>query len=142
LLVAALNPGVAVRAFDDLVGNEIRILFGDRIVCRAANEALHGVIGVRRVGDGLARGLDADQALAAIGKGDNRRCSVRAFGVDDDFGLSAFHHGDARVRRAQVDANNFAHSVVLVPFSAARFRLVDPYPGVREARVLYLQTSG
>jgi len=79
---------------------------------------------------------------ALIGEGDNRRCGVRAFGVDDDLWLAAFHHSDTRVRRAQVDADYFAHCLVLVPFSAARFRLVDPYPGVREARVLYLQTSG
>ena len=29
--------------------------------------------------------------------------------VLDDLGVPAFHHGDAGIRRAEIDADNFAH---------------------------------
>jgi hypothetical protein len=127
LLVAAFDPGVAVRAFHDLVRDEFGVLLRDRVIKRAPDEALDGVIGVRRVGDGLARGLDADQALAAFGEGDNRRRGVRALSIDDHLRGSAFHHGDARVRRAQVDPDHFAHVLTSSFYPAARPSVVGTH---------------
>ena len=46
----------------------------------------------------------------AFGERDDRRRQPPAFGVGDDHGLAAFHDGDNRVGRAQVDADDFAHS--------------------------------
>ncbi len=42
-----------------------------------------------------------------------------AFGVRDDDGFAALHHRDDGVGRAQVDANDFAHSDVSLPRSLA-----------------------
>jgi hypothetical protein len=53
--------------------------------------------------------------------------------------LAAFHHGDARIGRAQVDANHFAHYVLIPSVSGAvpAYRTLE---GVPEARVLFLNT--
>ena len=84
-LAAHLDPGVAVRAFDDLVGNELHVFLGDRVVELAADQALDRKNRVFGVGDGLALGRLADQAFAVFGEGDDRRRGARAFRVFDDF---------------------------------------------------------
>ncbi len=49
------------------------------IVEAAADQALDRENGVVGVGDGLALGRLADQALAVLGEGDDRRRGARAF---------------------------------------------------------------
>ncbi len=75
----------------------------------AAHEALDGEDGVLGVGDGLALGDRADEALAGLREGDDRRGRAAALGVLDDGRLAALEHRHARVRRAQVDADGLAH---------------------------------
>ena len=94
ILVARLHPGVAIGALDDLVGDELGVLLGDRIVEAAADQALHREHGVVGIGDRLALGRLADQALAVLGEGDDRRRRARAFRIFDDLGLAALHDGD------------------------------------------------
>ena len=62
-----------------------------------------------RVGDRLALGRLADQALAVFQDGHDRGRGARAFGVLDHFRRLAVHDGDARIGRAEVDADNLAH---------------------------------
>ena len=57
----------------------------------------------------LALGGLADQPLAVLGEGDDRGRGARAFGIFDDLGGRALHDGDARIGRAEVDADDFSH---------------------------------
>ena len=112
LLAAGLDPGVAVVALDDLVGDELRVLLGHRIVVAAADQALDREDGVFGIGDRLALGRLADQPLAVLGEGDDRRRGARAFRILDDLGVLAVHDGDAGVGRAEVDTDYFCHFFV------------------------------
>ena len=107
LLVADLHARVAVRAGDDLERDDLLLLLDLGLL--AAHEALdreHGVLGV---GDRLALGRRAHEALAALGERDHRRGGARALGVLDHRGLAALEDGHARVGRAQVDSDRLAH---------------------------------
>src|SRR5262249_18003576 len=66
--------------------------------------------GALGIGDRLPLGRLADKALAVIGKGDDRGRSAHALRVLDDFWGFAFHDGNARIRGAEVDADDLAHS--------------------------------
>jgi hypothetical protein len=68
----ALDPGVAGRTLDDLVGHHGLVLGHDGIIEIAADQALDREEGVGRVGDRLALGRLADQALAVLLDGDDR----------------------------------------------------------------------
>ena len=59
------------------------------------------------IGDRLTLGDLADEPLAVLGEADDGRGRPTAFGVRDDDWVAAFHDGDDRVRRAQVDSNDF-----------------------------------
>ena len=48
----------------------------------------------------------------SLANADDRRRGPRAFLVDDDGGLPAFHDRDDRVRRAEVDSDHFAWHVI------------------------------
>ena len=109
VLAAGLDPGVAVLALDDRVGDELGVLLGHRIVEAAADQALHREHGVVGIGDRLALRRLADQALAVLGEGDDRRRRARAFRILDDLGLAAVHHGDAAVGGAEIDTDYFCH---------------------------------
>jgi hypothetical protein len=100
---------VPVRAARYLVGDELRILLGDRVVEAAADEALHRENRIVGIGHGLALRWLSDEPFAVLGESDHRRRRARAFAVLDDLGLAAFHHGNAAVGRAQVDANDLGH---------------------------------
>src|SRR6185295_18928697 len=65
--------------------------------------------GLFRIGDRLALGRLADEALAVVREGDDGRRSPHAFRIFDDFRRLAFHHGDARIGRAEVDTDDLAH---------------------------------
>src|SRR5205085_7794448 len=53
--------------------------------------------------------------------GDDRRRRARALAVLDDAGGVAFHHGDARVRRPQVDADDLGHGSMLLKLCVCVF---------------------
>ena len=112
LLAGGFHARVAVGAGDDLVGDD-RLLLAD-LALLAAHEALDREDGVLRVGDGLALGDGADEALAGGGEGDYGRGGAAALGVLDDGGLATLEHGHARVRGAEVDAYGLAHEVMLL----------------------------
>src|SRR5262249_48444719 len=91
----------------DLVGHHLH-LFVD-LVEAPAHEALdrvHGVLGIRH---GLALGDLADEALAGLREGHDRRGDAPALGVRDDLGASALQDGHAAIRGPQVDADDLAH---------------------------------
>ena len=106
-LPCAVDAHVAVAGRDDLVRHHLH-LFGD-FVEPAAHEALDREDGVLGVGHGLPLGDLADQPLAGLGEGDDRRRQPAAFRVGDDDRLAAFHDRDDGVGGAQVDADDFAH---------------------------------
>ena len=81
---------------------------GDLVV--GAHFALDGDDGAVRIGDGLALGDLADEALAVLGEGHDRRSGAGAFRVGDDGGLAAFHNGDAGIGGAKVNTDNLAHN--------------------------------
>ena len=102
-----VHAGVAVVAADHFVGHHLHF-FADFVVA-APHEPLDGENRVLGVGDGLAFGHLAHQPLAALGERHDRRRGAGAFLIRDDRGLAGFHHGDAGIGRAQVDADNFSH---------------------------------
>ena len=108
-LAVRLDPGVAVSRLGDLVGDELLVLLHHRVVVAPADQALDREDGLFRIGDRLALGRLADETLAVVGEGDDRRRGARAFGVLDDFRSFAFHDGDARIGGAEVDADDLAH---------------------------------
>ncbi|ENY83155.1 NAD-specific glutamate dehydrogenase [Sphingopyxis sp. MC1] len=117
IFAARLDPRVAVGALDDGIGDEFHVLLGHGVVKAAADQALHRKNGVFGIGDGLALCRLADQALAILGEGDDRRGRPRAFHIFDNLGLAAFHHRDTAVRGAEVDPDHFGHSLnVLIIF--------------------------
>ncbi len=109
MLAVDLDPGIAVRTLDDLVGDETHVLLGHGIVEGAPDQALDGEEGALGVGHGLPLGGLTDEPLAVVREGDDGRGRPRAFGVFDDFRLRAFHDGDAGIGGAEVDTNNFTH---------------------------------
>ena len=70
----------------------------------------NGTAGVRH---GLTLGGVTDQTLL-ISEGDHGRGRTAAVRVGDAFGVLAFHHIDTTVRRAEVNANDFAHNTFLL----------------------------
>ena len=108
-LAVGLDPGVAIRCLGDLVGDELLVLLHHRVVVAPADQALDREDGLFRIGDRLALGRLADETLAVVGEGDDRRRGAHAFGVLDDFRRLAFHDGDARIGGAEVDADDLAH---------------------------------
>ena len=108
-LALRVDARVAVAGAHHLVRHHLH-LFID-LVELAAHEALdreHGVLGV---GHRLPLGDLADQALAGLGERHDRRRQTSAFGVRDHDRLAAFHDGDDGVGGAQIDADDFAHSM-------------------------------
>jgi hypothetical protein len=106
-LAADLDDGVAVGAGLDVVRHDGH-LFG-HVAVLAAHETFDGKHRVLGVGDRLAPGDAAYEALAALREGDHRRRGATALTVGDDGRLAAFKHGHCTVGRAQVDADYFAH---------------------------------
>ena len=102
-----LDVGVAVGGLHDGVGKLLVVLRELRVL--AADEALGGEHGVARVGDGLALGGLAHDALAGLGECHDGRSGTRAFAVFKDSRLPAFHHGHAGVRGTEVDSEYLAH---------------------------------
>ena len=108
-LAVGFDPGVAVRCLDDLVGDELLVLLDHRVVVAAADQALHREERSLGIGHRLTLGGLADEALAVIGDGNDRRRRAHAFRVLDDFRSLAIHYGDARIRGAEIDPNDLSH---------------------------------
>ena len=110
--LAQVGLGVSLQLLKDhgadLLGGVLLAAQGDLLV--GAHLALDGRDGVFRVGDGLALGHLADQTVAGLGEAHHGRGGACAFGVGDDDGLAAFHHGDAAVGSTKVDTNDLAHN--------------------------------
>ncbi len=104
-----LDPGVAIAGARNLVRDELLVLVDHRVVVAATDQPLDREDGAFRIGDGLTLGRLADEPLAVIGEGDDRRRRAHALGVFDDFRGLAFHHGDARIGGAEIDADDLAH---------------------------------
>ncbi|EHH12994.1 NAD-specific glutamate dehydrogenase [Mesorhizobium amorphae CCNWGS0123] len=109
LLAAGLDPGIAIVALHDLVGDKLLVLLRNRIVIAAADQALDREDGVFRIGDRLALGRLADEALAVTADGDDGRGRARAFRILDDLRLLAIHDGDTGVGRSKIDTDYFCH---------------------------------
>src|SRR5207237_10308274 len=108
LLAAGLDPYVAVRAFDDLVGDDLHLLRD--LAELAAHEALDREDRVLRVRDLLALRGRAYEPLAVVRERDDGRRGAPALGVRDDRRLAALDHANAGVGRAEVDADSLSHS--------------------------------
>jgi hypothetical protein len=100
----------------------------------AADQALDGKDRVLGIGDGLALGGLADQPLAVIAEGDHGRRGPRPFGVLDHPRRCAIHDGNARVRRAEIDADDFGHVRIPSWRCGPRVRSRPPRP-IPELRI-------
>ncbi|EMI50595.1 putative NAD-specific glutamate dehydrogenase [Stenotrophomonas maltophilia AU12-09] len=109
LAIAGGDPGIAIVMGQDAVRDVGDVLLHLAIGELAADQALHRIEGVLRVGHGLALGRGTDQDFAVLGVGDDRRGGAIAFRILDDAGLAAVHDRHARVGGAEVDTNDLAH---------------------------------
>src|SRR5690625_8997 len=117
-LALYLDPGVAVGALDDLVGDKLLVLRDRRVTVAPPDQALDGEERVLRVGDALALGrLPNDDAV--VRKANHGRRGARTLSVLDDPGVLAVHHRYAGVGRAKVDTDDFAH---VIPLCSAELR--------------------
>ena len=98
------------------LGARLETVGPGHLVVAAAHEALDGVDGVFRIGDGLALGDLTDEAFARLGEADHGGGGPATFLVRDDDGLAAFHDGHHGVGGAEVNADDLAH-VVVVPLA-------------------------
>lgn len=78
----------------------------------STNQTLEGKDCVLRVHNCLSFGRQANKTLAMFGERDDRGCCPCSFRVLDDAGSLALHDGDARVGRAQVNADNRTYKIV------------------------------
>ena len=85
------------------------LTFVGDLVEATAHEPLDGKDGVRRVRDRLPLRNFSDETLAGLRNAHDRGGRTAAFGVGDDGGLPALHHGDNRVGRPQINTDDLAH---------------------------------
>src|SRR5579871_3136717 len=109
LLDASFHPGVAVGRAHHLEGHEPPVAVHLGIVVFAPHKALDRENSVLGVGNRLALRHLSNQPFAVLGEGDDRWCGACALGIGDDHWLATFHHGDAAIGCAQVNADHFAH---------------------------------
>ena len=102
-------PGIAIVGLGDLVGDHLDVFLNDAVVKTTADQALHRVQGVFRVGHRLTLGRLTDQGFLVVGVGDDGRRSTRAFSVFNNLGFITFQHGHTAVGRTQVDTDNLTH---------------------------------
>ena len=117
LRVPRLDAHVVVRSCDDVVRHHRHLL--GHLGLLTAHEALDGEDGVLGVRFTLALGGHADEAVAVLGERDDGGGRTAALGVRDHGRLAALEDGHARVRRAEVDADDLTHTAVGSLFHAA-----------------------
>jgi hypothetical protein len=103
------NTRVVVRACHNLVRDQVLRSLHLILIHRAAHEPLHGRYRILRVDDRLPLCRLSHKALSALGERHNGRGSSAPFRVGNDNRLAAFHDGDNRVSRSQVDSDNLRH---------------------------------
>ena len=95
----------------DLLGRIALAVNGHAAV--TAHLALDAGDGARRVGDGLALGGFAHQALARFGECHHRRRGALALGIGDHHRFTALDDRGAAVGSAQIDPDHFCHGCVV-----------------------------
>ena len=95
ILALDVDDGAAVLSLLDFVADGF-LLFACFVV-GTADKALHGRNGVFRIGDRLVLCRFADDALAVFAEAFDGGGGTIAFGVDQNFGLAAFHYRHRRV---------------------------------------------
>ena len=93
----------------DLVRDHSLVLLRDWVVVAPADETLDREDGVFRIGDALPLGGLADENFPAVREGNHRRRRSGALGILDHLGRVAFHDGDARVGRSEIDPDCLGH---------------------------------
>src|SRR5204862_6070537 len=127
-LTAALDPSVAIVAGNDLVWDKIHVLLHHRIGEAAADQAFDGKERVLRIGHRLAFRRLADQTLARFGECNHRGRRAHALAILDHLGILAFHHGDAGIRRAEIDTDDLAHGHLILKQDRAARASTVPIP--------------
>ena len=109
--LAEVGLGVALELLQDERGDLLRRerLVVDLLGPVGAHVPLDGADGPVDVGDCLPLGDLADEHLAVLGEGDDRRGRPGTLGVRDDGGVSTLEDGDDGVRRAQVNSDRTCH---------------------------------
>ena len=110
--LAQVGLGVPLELLQDAGGDLLRrvLLAVDLVGLPVrAHVPLDAADGAVDVGDGLVLGRLADEDLAVLGEGDDRRGGARALGVRDDRRLAALQDGDDGVGGAEVDADRSCH---------------------------------
>ena len=110
LLAFHFHPGVAVVGLGDRVGHHFDVLLDHFVLETTADQTLHRVQGVGRVGDRLTLGRLADEDFVVLGVGDDGRRRARALGVLDNLGFVPFHNSDTAVGGTQVNTDNLTHN--------------------------------
>ena len=113
LVPVDFNHGGTVGASHDFVGSMLLPMFDFGRIGHAPHQTLDRKNGTAGVRHGLTLGGVTDQTLL-ISEGDHGRGRTAAVRVGDAFGVLAFHHIDTTVRRAEVNANDFAHNTFLL----------------------------
>ena len=128
--VAEIRLGVALElaqdASRDLLGVVGLPVDVDRPV--RAHMPLYGADRAVRVGDRLALRDLADEDLAGLGEGDDRRSGAGPLRVGDDDGLARLENRDDRVGGAEVDADGLGHGDCLLLFRCG-VRVFQPWCG-------------
>src|SRR5579884_3703806 len=115
LLALNLYPGVTIVGAHNFIWNQASVAVHLGIIIFAAHEPLDRIDSVFGIGDSLALGNLTNQALTIFINSNDRGGGARTFGIRDNDGFSAFHYGDTRVGRSQIDSNYFSwHSCLLI----------------------------
>ena len=111
MAVADLDLDVAVDRLGQGVGEDAARPLHLRIAKLAADQPLDGVDRVLRIGDRLALGDLADQAVPLLREGDDRSRGAAPLAIRQHHRDGGLHDRGATVRRTQVDAEDLAHSL-------------------------------
>ena len=109
--VAEVGLGVALQLLQHAGGDLLRgvLLAVDVDRPAGAHVALDGPDRAVGVGDGLALGHLADEHLAGLGEGDDRRGGAATLGVGDDDRVAGLEERDDGVGGAEVDTDGLGH---------------------------------
>ena len=108
VLLALRNHRDVVALGYNLVRHHLQLVAN--LVHPASHKPLDGVNRVLRVGNRLTLGHLAHQPLSALRKRNNRWRRPATLFVRDHLRLAAFHHGNAAIRRSQIDSNRLSHA--------------------------------